>query len=543
MNVCIKNIYTLVLFGSLFIFSCGKSVPIENAEKEFSFYISNPEIREKNKIDYYKTAAGIMIKKKTNVSLDIRYYNGDDPRADAYYMTATESYPDIIYSYKSLDIYLDAGAFIPLNDLIDQYGPNIKKYYGSLLNIFADDNGIIYYLGSNYTIDNVDYPKTGFFLSIELLRENGWPRIRSFEEYIACLRAYVKNHPTFDGEPVIGFSTVTAGNKLDTLTLGAAKLMGYPDMGDVYPVTEYPLKIDLIVRSDFAKKYFRILNGLWEEGLLDKALFAQNKDVYLNKIASGRVAAFFDFYWHVYPAIDTLIEKGLYDKNVIPFPVLFKEAAGDSYALTKEIYYSEGTGISIQCKDPVGVIKFWNRMLDDDIQKLIYWGMEKVHYYTVKGVMKKSPNQFRTLWVPENGLMRFTRGFPQRDQRSFFEDGNPLTPLVLPGYAEYNRPGYMREVMKAYNINRILDLFGSPKAVPLGLGNIPVHERTAKIESIIKNLEEVTRDHLAVIISSPPSDFDLLWEHFQSTLEMIDIDVYLNYRTGIYKKLQEKLKG
>lgn len=42
----------------------------------------------------------------------------------------------------------------------------------------------------------------------------------------------------------------------------------------------------------YAKTYYKILNQMWNEGLLDKEMFSQNYDQYLAKISSGRVVGF-----------------------------------------------------------------------------------------------------------------------------------------------------------------------------------------------------------------------------------------------------------
>lgn len=531
-----------ILFCLFLLLGCDKPLK-EKTINEYTFYVGNPASSRLN-IDYFDTAIGALITKHTGVTLKTSYVRGNNTEQEAIYMTATEDYPDIIYAFTALDIFVNNGALIPLNDLIDTYGPNIKKYYGNLLNIFANDEGIIYYIGSNYVIDSVNYPKTGFYLPIELLREEGWPKVESFDQYVELIRKYAKKYPTFNGEPVIGFSTVTAGTKFNTLILGAAKLMGYPNMGDSYVVSEEPLKLDLIVRSGFAKKYFRTLNSLWNEGLVDKALFSQSYDQYVNKIATGKVIGIFDYYWHILPSISRLAEKGLYHRSPIPFPVMFSESSSDTYVLSKEIFYDEGVGISINCKDPVGVMKFWNRMLEDDIQKFIYWGMERVHYYKdkSKGTMKKTPEQFRTLWVPENGLLRFIKGFPQRDQRSFYDDGNPVSPLILPGYTKYNSPRYIRKVLDAYNINTFHDLFTSQKDLSPGFGNIPVIDKSLYINSVTRELEKVTRHYLVLLISCATGEFDSTWNEFQSKLGKLNLKAYIDYRARIYEKVKGKLE-
>lgn len=46
-----------------------------------------------------------------------------------------------------------------------------------------------------------------------------------------------------------------------------------------------------------SKRYYKDLNKLWKEGLIDKEVFVQNYDTYLSKIAQGRVVGFYDQWW------------------------------------------------------------------------------------------------------------------------------------------------------------------------------------------------------------------------------------------------------
>lgn len=52
-------------------------------------------------------------------------------------MLTGQNYPDIVLMDRGNDIvnrYIEAGALLPLNDLIDEYGPDVKEMYGETLN-------------------------------------------------------------------------------------------------------------------------------------------------------------------------------------------------------------------------------------------------------------------------------------------------------------------------------------------------------------------------------------------------------------------------
>ena len=45
-------------------------------------------------------------------------------------MIAEQNFPDLIYAKGDAASLIDAGALLDLTDLIEEYGPNIKKMYG-----------------------------------------------------------------------------------------------------------------------------------------------------------------------------------------------------------------------------------------------------------------------------------------------------------------------------------------------------------------------------------------------------------------------------
>ncbi len=48
-------------------------------------------------------------------------------------MIAEQNFPDLIYAKGDAASLIDAGALLDLTDLIEEYGPNIKKMYGDSL--------------------------------------------------------------------------------------------------------------------------------------------------------------------------------------------------------------------------------------------------------------------------------------------------------------------------------------------------------------------------------------------------------------------------
>ena len=97
--------------------------------------------------NWSETAVGSAPTEATGVTLEITYpvSSTGDASEDVALMIANDEYPDMIYSKASVTNLYEAGALIDMTDLIEQYGPNIKKMYGDefdKLKWSADDPGI-----------------------------------------------------------------------------------------------------------------------------------------------------------------------------------------------------------------------------------------------------------------------------------------------------------------------------------------------------------------------------------------------------------------
>ena len=69
------------------------------------------------------------IEEKTGVKIQVENPTGD-PLEKLNLMLTGQNYPDIVLMDRGNDIvnrYIEAGALLPLNDLIDEYGPDVKK--------------------------------------------------------------------------------------------------------------------------------------------------------------------------------------------------------------------------------------------------------------------------------------------------------------------------------------------------------------------------------------------------------------------------------
>ena len=131
-----------------------------------------------------------------------------------------------------------AGAFIPLEDLIEEHAPNLKKHYEKYWNMMKDPNdGHIYNL-PNYGVTNADvnsswYSGPAFWIQKDVLAEAGYPEVKTLDQYFDLIKQYKEKHPTIDGTPTIGFEILNYDWKNWGLFNAPQHLIGHPNDGGV----------------------------------------------------------------------------------------------------------------------------------------------------------------------------------------------------------------------------------------------------------------------------------------------------------------------
>lgn len=112
-----------------------------------------------NQDDPWTDPVAQVLTEKTGVKLELeRPIGGNDESESVALMIAEQNYPDIIFAKGSAGSLIDAGALIDMTDLIEQYGPNIKKLYGDEFGKLREskDDPAIYQL-SAYNVGGTKY--------------------------------------------------------------------------------------------------------------------------------------------------------------------------------------------------------------------------------------------------------------------------------------------------------------------------------------------------------------------------------------------------
>jgi len=266
------------------------------------------------------------IEEKTGVKIQVENPTGD-PLEKLNLMLTGQNYPDIVLMDRGNDIvnrYIEAGALLPLNDLIDEYGPDVKEMYGETLNKSRYTDGKNYYLNNWYGED--PDPVAGVLMRYDYLCEIvGKDRADSDEpftqeEYIDICKKFKELHPTIDGKESIAITFDAESKNYDGTLKGMYGLKTYYQDGD---------NLEHVAKAPNFKEMMSFANELYTEGLLDKEWVVNKKNQWTQKLSAGNVFSTFASYWDTDAANTALASSVGEDAKFYSYKILGNGISAD----------------------------------------------------------------------------------------------------------------------------------------------------------------------------------------------------------------------
>jgi putative aldouronate transport system substrate-binding protein len=494
-----------------------------------------------------ETTIGKELEKQTGVNFKMEFLVGD-VKTKSGVMIASGDYPDVIVPEGEIDKLMDAGAFTPLDDLIEKYGPNIKRVYGPYMDKFKQKDGKIYHLPFSANQGYIGDPNIGqgaFWIQRSVLKEFNYPKIKTMDEYFDLIKKYKEKYPKVDGKDTIGFvSFAGVSDNFFTLQNPAMHLAGYPNDGSVI-VDMKTNEAKMVAGTDNQKRWIKKLNEMNSQGLFDAESFTMNKDQYLAKLTSGRVLGYFNYAWQVGDATTNLKKAGIDEKRYAPLPIVFDKDIKDQYIDPPSFVNNRGIGISVKAKDPVRIIKYFDNMLKEENQILVQWGI-KDQTYSVdeKGRFYQKDEQKKYYDDPELkrsfGFQYFNYSWPRYGNNSLLKDGNSYAVGNQPEVA-YN--GYTegdKKILDAYGAKTFAQMFAEPEerkwypawSINMGQGT---PEQIFATKS-----DDLQKKYLPKMILESPDKFDSLWNEYLGEFNKLDKKTY---EATVTKVVKDRVAG
>lgn len=320
--------------------------------------------------------------KLTNVTVEFQHPPVGGEKDAFNLMCASGDYPDAIqYSWLTVPggpaNYISDGVIIPLNDLIDQYAPNLKAYLEAHPDINQQimlDDGTYYVLPSIYQdIELATHQgpvvRGDFLEKIGMTPEEFPTTVAGWEEML------IKVRDCEELEGVIPFFFAQMTNISEApVILGAFGITQefYNDNGTV----KYGA-----IQPEY-KEFLALMRRWYELGLLDTEFAANTAKLRDEKVTSDRVFAFIGSMGNSitrYTAMCRNENNPDFQLLPMPYPTL-NEGETPIVGQQGAKYTGAGVAITSSCKNPELIVKFYDYFYTEEGHMLSNWGVQGLTY-------------------------------------------------------------------------------------------------------------------------------------------------------------------
>jgi len=239
------------------------------------------------------------LEEKTNIDVEWEQVPSESWSERKNLMFASGEYPDAFFNgLTTQDVvnYGSQGVLIPLEDLIDQYAPNIKKIFDEnprVRQMATAPDGHIYSVPWFEDKSFFEYRNT-FLINKTWLDALGLQVPTTTDELIDVLKAFKERDPNGNGQA----DEIPATFRHNTTTQGYYELYGAFGLADA--LTGFSVRDGKVVFEPTLPEYkeaIAFLHRLYGEGLIDPETFTQNSEQLISKTKSetpivGLIASF-----------------------------------------------------------------------------------------------------------------------------------------------------------------------------------------------------------------------------------------------------------
>ncbi len=474
------------------------------------------------------------IQELTGVTIDFEFLVGDMEQKVGV-MIAGGDYPDLIGAGQARGRFLNAGSFTAVDDYLPKY-PNLWKHYEpymkTLRSVSTDNKVYILDIWSReYWLNDGqddfyqgDYNGPAFWIQKDVLAWDNYSNPKKLDDFFDLLDRYAKANPTIDGQPVLPFEVHSQDWRSFCLKNAPQHLIGGRNEGDVV-VKPGTLEVEIYQNKDYARDYYKKLNEAYKKGLINPETFSRNYDDYLATISSGRVLAMFDQQWNFQDGENVLVSEGKIERTYVPIGVSFDGTAVPYNRVRNEgIIGGNGMGISVNCKDVDRAMLFMDQLLAEDVQKLLYWGIEGEDYYVENGRFRRTAEQKANFdnpdWKLANAGQIIGDQFPKIQGR--YSDGNSASPGTQPEERLANQFPYDKEFYQKYGFytkSDFLPLMDHP-GYPEVWSIFSTMEDDNVAKPIFDQITDLQNRYLPGVIMS--NNFDTAWAEYAKRYDKVD---------------------
>lgn len=305
-------------------------------------------------------------------------------------MLASGDYPELLrMSGTVMSKYIQEGALLPMDSLIEQYGKNIKEQYtDSVLKKYADPNdGKIYYMNNYHGFKSNE----GFFsmnIRYDLLKQLN-PQIADShnpitpDQYYELLKVFVEKYPKVDGKNSIPLIFSQDQKFYD----GGLGVLGI--LKAAYGIKEFSVDADQNLKIDIKDPRYaemlKFITKLNREKLIDTEWPTLKYEVYATKLIQRNVFSSTGAWFEMMGANAEFLKNDTTgEKQYLAYVV-----AADGVK-NPPLHQNSDTGndsitITKNCKNPERAMMLLDYLASPDGNFLTFWGPKGMLWDVVDG--------------------------------------------------------------------------------------------------------------------------------------------------------------
>ncbi len=342
---------------------------------------------------------------------------------------ASGDLPDIMQALqKDFLEFGPEGAFLPLNDLIDQHAPHLKKFLEEnpdVKSAASDMDGNLWFIPF---VQDGEAEK-GWFIRKDWLDKLGLQEPTTVEGLHEVLTAFVNNDPNGNGQKdEVGFF------HRNTLK-GIEGLLGLWDAYQGFRVFD-----NKVVYGPMEESYGVAMENLaqwYKEGLIDKEIFTRGvkaRDILLADNVGGLTHDFFASTGNYNEQLSDKIENFAFDPMLPPADI-----NGDVKEPSKrDRAKNYGWGISHSNPDPVATIKYFDFWFTEEGRRMANFGIEGDTYTMVDGKPIFTDKVLKGEKAPVEVIRQTGAQSNFGFEQDFFYEEQWTTPLAIEGIKLYS---------------------------------------------------------------------------------------------------------
>lgn len=319
------------------------------------------------------------IQEKTGITIEFMH-PGTDGTQQLNLIIASGDIPDVIYNgWPSVSggpgKYMDDKVIIPLNDLIDKYSPNYKKFLAQYPEVHKqlslDDKSI--YMYGTCSVEPITMSTAGFLMRKDWLDKLGLNVPVTVEDWYNVLTAFKVKDPS--GVGTVPFLASKNGNIKKLAPAWGIMVDFYNDKGTI----KYGPK------EQAYKAYLTEMARWYKEGLIDPEYPVVSSSVLDTKVTSNGGTFYAALSGGIGKYMNLMADKNpQYNLVGVPSPV---GPGGKSYTPNIQRISNTQTGAAISAnnKHPVETAKLLDYFFSEEMLEMGNWGIKGKSYEVVNG--------------------------------------------------------------------------------------------------------------------------------------------------------------